>query len=536
MRDLLTTGPLNQIPRLVLRPVESVNDDTSANDDEEVALLRPTLDVTADLSLLVDRSLRLLAQDPSLFQKGGELVILGRDEGGQVRLRRAKGSQLRYLLSKHASWANDEKPCHPPSSISSCIVDQSSWEHVRSLRTVVPFPVLSSSGRIRSEPGYDGETRTFYGGEGEIRTPDEPSEEEARQAVATLLDVVQDFPFADDAHRSAWLAALLTPLSRLAHDGNVPLVLVQANAPRVGKTRLVQVISEILTGAESPAITQTRSEDDTRKRALPLLREARPIVLIDNVTGTFGGATTNAIITSRTFEDRVLGRSSTVSCENLTTWFITGNNVTLSADTPERCLHIRLHCEDESPNLRAGFRYPDLFAVVRERRAELLSSALVILKAFIVAGMPEQGLPAWGSFESWSRLVRGALVWAGMPDPAVTRYELEADADVETDVKALLVAGIEELQIAKAVVGGLRATDILDIIRTTPDEVAPTLRAALVDIATAPSLLPDPKTLSRHLRDAKGRNLRGLVLRCDPDPKAAHRWRVERVEVKGTGG
>ena len=39
-------------------------------------------------------------------------------------------------------------------------------------------------------------------------------------------------------------------LSRYAHDGNVPLVLVQANAPRVGKTRLVQVISEILTGSE----------------------------------------------------------------------------------------------------------------------------------------------------------------------------------------------------------------------------------------------------------------------------------------------
>src|SRR5207253_2438828 len=113
-------------------------------------------------------------------------------------------------------------------------------------------------------------------------------------------------------HRSAWLAALLTPLSRFAHDGNVPLVLVQANAPRVGKTRLVQVISYILTGAESPAITQTKGEDETRKRALPLLREARPIVLIDNVLGTFGGATTNAITTSRVFEDRVLGKSTTI--------------------------------------------------------------------------------------------------------------------------------------------------------------------------------------------------------------------------------
>lgn len=326
------------------------------------------------------------------------------------------------------------------------------------------------------------------------------------------------------------------PLTRFAHDGNVPLVLVQANAPRVGKTRLVQVISYILTGAESPAITQTKGEDETRKRALPLLREARPMVLVDNVLGTFGGATTNAITTSGTFEDRVLGRSTTVSCENLTSWFITGNNVTLAADTPERCLHIRLHCEDESPNLRAGFRYPDLFAVVKERRGELLSSALIILKAFMRAGMPDQGLPAWGSFESWSSLVRNALVFAGMPDPAITRHELEANADIETDTKAMLVAGIEELQNARGVIGGLRAADILAMVNDAPADAVPTLRAALQEISSHPSTLPDPKTFSRHLRDAKGRNLRGLILRCDPDLKAAHRWRVERIEPKGSGG
>ncbi len=518
----------------ILHPLK-VTEGASANDEVgDVARVRPTLDVADDFNVLVDRSIRLLAHDPSLYEKGGELVIVSNDNG-RAGIRKAKGSQLRYLLAKHAAWTNVDKPCHPPASVATCIVDRCSWDHVRPLRAVTSFPVLSSSGIIRTTPGYDAESKTLFVGDVEVNVPDAPPQADAKGAVALLLDVVQDFPFADDAHRSAWLAALLTPLSRFAHDGNVPLVLVQANAPRVGKTRLVQVISHILTGAESPAITQTKGEEETRKRALPLLREARPMVLIDNVLGTFGGATTNAITTSRTFEDRVLGRSTTISCENLTTWFITGNNVTLAADTPERCLHIRLHCEDESPNLRAGFRYADLFAVVKARRAELLSSALVILKAFIRAGMPNQGLKPWGSFESWSALVRGALVHAGMPDPAVTRHELEANADVETDLKAMLVAGIEELQTAREIVGGLRASDILDMVKSTPVDVAPTLRAALVEIATVPSMLPDPKTLSRHLREAKGRNFRGLVLRCRPDRKAAHTWRVERLEGEVQG-
>lgn len=527
---------MNPNAPITLAPVD-ITGDRSANDvlEGDVPLIRPTLDVSSDLNVLVDRALRLLTNDPCLYQKGGELVLVAADKSGHVRLSRAKPSQLRYLLAKHARWVHGKKRCHPPSAIATCLADRASWEHARTLRATTTFPVLSSSGEVRSSRAYDAETKTLFIGDVAVQLPEKPSQADAGEAVARILNVVQDFPFADDAHRSAWLAALLTPLSRFAHDGNVPLVLVQANAPRVGKTRLVQVISYILTGAESPAITQTKGEEETRKRALPLLREARPMVLIDNVLGTFGGATTNAITTSRTFEDRVLGKSSTVSCENLTTWFITGNNVTLAADTPERCLHIRLHCEDESPNLRAAFRYPDLFAVVRERRAELLSSALVILKAFIRAGMPDQRLPAWGSFESWSRLVRGSLVFAGMPDPAVTRHELEAAADVETDTKAMLVAGIDELQGASGISGGLRAVDILDMLRNAPVEAAPTLRAALAELAS-PAVFPDPKTLARHLRDAKGRNLRGLVLRCEPDPKAAHRWRVERVPSKGTGG
>ena len=508
---------------------------TAANDEDagDVARLRPTLDVTSDFNVLVDRSIRLLAQEPCLYQKGGELVIVGNDDGEAMRIRKAKPSQLRYLLAKHAAWTNDDKPSHPPASVATCIVDRGAWEHVRPLRALTTFPVMSSSGALRVVPGYDIETGVLVASDIDLRVPEVPSQEDARRAVVNLLDVVQDFPFADDAHRSAWLAALLTPLTRFAHDGNVPIVLVQANAPRVGKTRLVQVISYILTGAESPAITQTKGEDETRKRALPLLREARPMVLVDNVLGTFGGATTNAITTSRTFEDRVLGGSTTISCENLTTWFITGNNVTLAADTPERCLHIRLHCEDESPNLRAGFRYPNLFAVVKQRRAELLSAAFIILKAFMQAGMPDEGLPAWGSFESWSSFVRNALVFAGMPDPAVTRHELEANANIETDLKAMLVAGIEELQNARSVSGGLRAADVLDIVKSLPTDAVPTLRAALQEISSHPSMQPDPKTLSRHLRDAKGRNLRGLILRCEPDPKAAHRWRVERIEPRG---
>jgi hypothetical protein len=501
-----------------------------AEDDEleDEASLRPALDIGSDLHNLVDRALQFVARDEFLFQTSTELVQLSRDHDHRLTLCPLKGAQLRYLLAKHIRWMKDDKPCHPPSAVATCILERGSREHVRPIRAVLPFPVLSPRGVLQPAGGYDAATRTFCALGEPVDVPEQPTREDAQRAIGELLDVVQDFPFADDAHRAAWLAALLTPLSRFAHDGNVPLILVQANAPRVGKTRLVQVISEILMGTDAPVITQTRSEDETRKRAMTFLRTARPIVLIDNVLGLFGGATLNALATSRTFEDRVLGSSKTMLAENLSTWFITGNNVSLAADTPERCLHIRLHTEAESPQLRSGFRYPDLFAVVRERRVALLSAALTILRAYFVAGLPDQGLPAWGSFESWSRLVRGALVWAGASDPAATREELEANSDAETDVKAMLIAGWEELQEAQHSPQGFRAAEVLALMKGSADK-APTLRAALSELATAPLTVPEPKTLARHLRDAKGRNFRGRILRCDPDLKAAHRWRVERV-------
>ena len=63
-----------------------------------------------------------------------------------------------------------------------------------------------------------------------------------RVAAIALSDVVCDFPFKSDAHRSAWIASLLTPLARYAFTGPAPLFLMDAN-PQVspGWTRLLCV-------------------------------------------------------------------------------------------------------------------------------------------------------------------------------------------------------------------------------------------------------------------------------------------------------
>lgn len=488
----------------------------------------PRIDITKPLNKIVDRSVRLLAKAPFVYQKRTELVEVVKDKSGNARLIPLRSARVRYILSQKAVWTADNKPKHPPALIANCILEMTAWKRIRPLRAVTPFPAMDGQGRLVSETGYDPLTMTYFMSDAKVELVDAPTKEDAKAAVATLLDIVEDFPFANDEHKAAWLAGLLSPLARYAHDGNAPIILVQANGPRVGKTTLVKLIAEIVNGSTCPVTTFTKNEDETRKRHLSILRAAPPMELIDNVVGQFGGQNVNALATTRIFEDRVLGTSRQLSVMNDTTWYVTGNNIMLAPDTAERCVNVRMQSDLEKPQLRSDFKYPNLFETVRERRLVLLTAALTILKAYITAGKPDQGLPAWGGFEAWSRLVRGALVFAGAADPAASRLELEEGSDVETHDKAELLAGLAEWQEASGTTEGRKAREILLYMKENPS-AAPTLRGYLEEASGIPGVLPSSNTFSRHLRDIRGRNLKGLVLICNENPKDGHRWFAEKV-------
>lgn len=494
---------------------------------------KPLLDVANPLDQLVDAAEKHLAQEPTLFQKSGELVCVVEDHQHRLSLKPTKSSIIRYLLSRVAIWLNEGERIHPPTSVAKCLADKSSWSNVRPLRALTPFPPLATNGSINTTKGYHSDTGVFFTGEVKCNVPERPTLKDAKDAVAALLDVVCDFPFGEEGHKSAWLAGLLSPLSRFAHDGNIPMVVVQANGPRVGKTSLVNLISYILTGDGCPVVTHTKNEDETRKRILSYLRVGRSMVLVDNVVGEYGGASINAMATSRQWEDRVLGHSKVIQVQNDTTWFITGNNILLAPDTAERCLNIRLRSSEEKPHLRTGFKYPDIWSVVRERRAELLSAALTILKAYIMAGMPDMKLPKWGSFEPWSKLVRGALVWSGCVDPAKTRAELEQESDVGRDTANGLIEGWAQLQSMVNAKDGLTTREAYDLI--SQGLKVPLLRDALEEMAGGHGKLPNPHTIGRHLREIRDRNFGGKCLRCVPNDKLGHRWYVHSMNGSAGG-
>jgi integrase len=163
----------------------------------------PTIHLDQELHVVLEQAMRALSADPFLFAKGDQLVRII-TEGESPRLVALGSAQLREALSLRAKWMKEDQ-VHPPGYVATALVRRGAWSHIRDLRAMTTFPVLSGQGELRTAEGYDPSTRTLHLGGCAISVPERPTLKEAKAACARLLDLVADFPFVDSAHKSAWL-------------------------------------------------------------------------------------------------------------------------------------------------------------------------------------------------------------------------------------------------------------------------------------------------------------------------------------------
>lgn len=166
-----------------------------------------------------------------------------------------------------------------------------------------------------------------------------------------------------------------------------------------------------------------------------------------------------------------------------------------------------------------------------EERHRLLPAALTLLRAYEVAGRPDQGLRPWGSYESWSDLVRGALVWMGMPDPAETREGLESAADPESAARASLVEGLAE--VFESLGRSATAGELLkELEEPGNSDHYTTLRLAFGE--SFPRLksgeLPSTRSLGKKLRSIRDRVVGGRAIVQLGKTKHGIHWSLKRTE------
>lgn len=510
---------------------------------------RPDLRVELDVHRVAEKAADLLRRDPGVFRRGGKLVAVLPGDRVRVghkpppRIAEIQPSVLFLHLSFCARWIrydsrnNTWKQCIPPSNMVSAVSAMGKWPAVRPLAGVITTPTLRPDGTIFQEPGYDeGTELLFVPSASFVEVPSDPTLEDARNAADAILDVVCDFPFAKDTDRSAWLASVLTLVSRHAIDGPVPLFAVTSNTRGTGKSRLVDLASLIAHGMQAPRTPISTADDELRKMIGSVLADGSPIALLDNAKSgaKFGGPAFDALLTSTEWKDRTLGKSESVSMPATCVWFVTGNNIRFSDDLSRRTLHVRLESPAQNPEDRTDFKHGSggaLFAVVEKRRKFLVAQALTILRAHALAGRPTT--QTWGSYEAWSTIVANAITWLGLPDPLRSRATEDPASDDDTIILTTMARVL--LDIGRPVTAKELITELYP--QGHEAQQAPDLFASFADgrevletYAADRSGKVERNRVGYMMRRIHGRVVNATRVLGAPDPHTKiNRWTAERV-------
>ena len=247
--------------------------------------------------------------------------------------------------------------------------------------------------------------------------PEYPDSNEVQACVDILLDVISDFPFADDPSRANALAILFTLLMRPVIAGHVPLAIIDAPMQGTGKTLLVTALGTIAVGnVSSESIPSKENDDEWRKKITSILLAASPFVLLDNIPDntTIDSPSLAAALTTEEWSDRLLGRNNAIRLPSRVVWAATGNNLRVAGDMPRRSYSIRLDANAERPWERTGFKIKGLERHVRANRGDLLSAALTVVRAWYTNGKPRASVPALGSFDEWAETIGSVVAFAGI--------------------------------------------------------------------------------------------------------------------------
>jgi hypothetical protein len=509
---------------------------------------KPNVLIDTEEHRVVCETISALAADTEIFQRGNILVRVLRDEQLQDGITRCNGSavitrlpmaSLRERMTKFATFTQftrrgdvvAEVAAHPTPWLVGAIDARGDWPGIRHLSAVSDVPILRADGTLWQTAGYDPKTGVLFDPCGSFPLiPDGVALDDADVALTALMEIVHDFRFENDDHRAAWLAGLLTPLARFAFDGPSPLFLIDANVRGAGKGLLAQTIGQVVLGREMPVSSYSHDSEEMRKKITAIALAGDRMVHLDNLEGSFGNDTLDRALTTTRWKDRILGKSEQVDLPLIPVWYGTGNNVAVAADTTRRIIHIRLDVMNEHPEDRTDFKHPDLIGWLRQERPRLLTSALTILAAYFNAGRQTHNLTPFGSFEGWSRLVREAVVWVGLPDPCRTRTRLVELADTTIGGLAQLMQAWHAYDGSNE---GVVVSDLLALLYRKDfhptDAASVAMRAALENlVGCAPGKIPAPRQVGNKIKSFRRRVVEGHYL--DTNPNEHHRngavWRL----------
>jgi hypothetical protein len=389
---------------------------------------------------------------------------------------------------------------------------QGTWK-LPILTRITNAPFLRGDGSICEQPGYDPASGMLFKPDGRSfpPIPQHPSKAEASTALQTIGRLIEHFPFVSDADRSVALSAIFTTLDRHAM-ATAPLHAFTSPTAGTGKSLLVDIAAMLATGRLTPVISQGRSEEELEKRLGAALLAGDVVVSIDNCEHELQSVFLCQALTQQKLNIRVLGMSRNVETPSTTTFFATGNNLTIAGDLTRRSLLSSVDAHCEHPEQRS-FDF-DPITVVRTNREQLVVAALTVLRAWHVAG-EEIEWPPVGSFEEWSHRIRTQLLWLGEADPCNTTIKVQ-EADPRRDLLATVIAQWrqhltvgEEYTVQQLINQAINVNDF---------------HVALLNAAEDRGNLVSNQRLGRWLKRNEGRIVNGSMIRQEGSKDGYRLW------------
>ena len=437
---------------------------------------RPTMSLDgrdmAELDLWLS-SLERHIHKAGVYRYQGSLARIKRERNDQTRLGAELVAVDRYspvslasdltkciLFDKYNAKTNKRSFLPPAAANGAMVLGMADWPNTPVLRGVTTGPFMRADGSICVSNGYDATSGLYVHYSGQpVLVPVQPTEQQVVDAFELLLELTSQFEWdRPEGHtgvtpsQAASLAHILSLLARPAIDGPVPAFIYSASNKGAGKSLLATLAPLIAYGFD-PSVTpcpEKGSSEELDKLIFSLALSGSQSIIFDNwSTGTpVGGPTLDMVITSTKLRQRVLGTNDTPEIEWRAVVAVTGNALSLKSDFSDRAVWASLKPTVENPRSRVpdgGFHHADIKGHILENRAAYLAAALTILRAHHLTGGGAAGSTNWGSFTSWAKIVRNAVMngtgidlKSNLNGSGVTNHE---DQELAT-----LISGLVEFQ------------------------------------------------------------------------------------------
>lgn len=481
---------------------------------------------------------------PDTYVRGGQLVQVADVSGNALAAQPLAADKavhpitpdsMRRLLAQHADVHKTKTtkgggsvsvPASPAVTVCKAVLSETNWPSVPVLLNLVAAPVLRPDGTVLQEPGYDPGTGLFYAPQIHVpQIPNVPDVVDVQRAREFVFDyVLGDFPWATPGDRANYIALLFSPILRPYIGGLIPLGAISAADRGSGKTLLTDIIGTLFGATVRPWVGD---DDELRKAITATLMNSSAVVVFDNVSEyeAVDAPSLAKLLTSPAWDDRLLGRSEEARLVNDRLWLVTGNNIRFGGDIAQRTALVHLDPDCPRPDLRTGFRIPDLdeWLESTDNRTDLLRALLILARSWIVAGAPKAE-HAMRSFRRWARAMGGFLAFHEVPGFLTNTAELEQQDDEAAQWASFLAAWHKRYPNA-----AMTAAELLGTAQQMmsgfdlPDPWSGTF------ITRSDGRLPTAKGLGMMLASRRGRYFGEFVLRASQDGHSkVWFYRVER--------